>query len=109
MEQALRFKIVRSLSSACSLSHHLSFPGLSRLGGPVLSFYPINMAARVCHQDETETSGQLGLGGLDDRWRVFNIVFFLPSRSHYAGGIFLHCFLGEIWGQRWWRKANVCI
>lgn len=80
MSLALRFKIVCSLSSACLL-RHLSASGLSRLGGPVFSFYPINMAARACHRDEIENQGQSGLEGLDDRWTVLYWFFFCLHKA----------------------------
>lgn len=70
----LRFKIVSNLSSACLLPH-LSASDLSRLGGPVFSFYPINMAARACHQYEIETQGQSRLKGLDDWWMVLHCFY----------------------------------
>lgn len=71
MRLALRFKIVCSLSPAWPLPCLLA-SGLSRLGGPVFSFYPINMAARACHQGEIETLGQSRLEGLDDQWTVLH-------------------------------------
>lgn len=43
---------------------------MNRLGGPDFSFYPINMAARACHQDETKSPDQSELERLDDCWTV---------------------------------------
>lgn len=111
MEEALRFKIVCSLSSASSLSCHLPVSGLSRLGGLVFSFYPINMAARACHRAEIETSGQPGLEGLDDQWRVLHCFFFSYKAIMLVGSVtlFFDCCLREIWGQSRWRKETVWV